>query len=99
MKLESSVFSLRCLFISGSSQDITIESSSSFNTKLKRRYPVQALLLVMQFCFDEVLDVLLSHCKLRIVLFSVLGGWEAGKIFKNGCLPFFFHPFCIEPDL
>lgn len=72
VKFESSVFSLRCLFIFGSCQGTTIEcSSSSFNTKLQRMYPVQVLrgaaccckilprllplLLVMQFCFEEVL--------------------------------------------
>lgn len=71
MKLESSVISLRCLFIFGGCHAVTIECSSSFNTKLQRMYPVQVLrgaaccckilprllplLLVMQFCFEEVL--------------------------------------------
>lgn len=97
VKPESSVFSVRCLFIFGSCQCVTIECISSFNTKLQPMYPVQVLggaarcckilqrllprLLVMQFCFEEVLGEkkLYSHifccltATLRIVLFSVPG--------------------------
>lgn len=119
VKLESSVFSVSCLFVFGSCQGITIECISSFNTKLQRIYPIQVLrgaaccckilqrllplLLVMQFCFEEVLGkinfFLISFCCLteyNVVFWA--GRLEVQNTYE-GCLLFLFLLFCIEPDL
>lgn len=101
-------------------REATIEcSSSSFNTKLQRMYPVQVLrgaaccckilprllplLLVMQFCFEEVLGernfILISFAVSLQTEASVVLWAGSPEYLKGGCLLCLFLSFCIEPDL
>lgn len=102
IRLESSVFSLRCFYIFGS-LDLTKDCSSRFNTELHRMYPVLVLmgaaccctihrrllplLHVMQFCFEKVIE----KRNFTVICFS--------RALTRCACPSSFVPFCVEPDL